>query len=125
MNISFNELKLQFPTIAFRNDLSWRDITSLKVGAAIPCLAEPENDIALANLLCYCTNNKINTVIIGGGTNSIGQDDEYDGIVIRLNHSNFSTLSHGRFHVTAGAGTTMQSLIAYRTKHGFGRLAEL
>jgi D-alanine-D-alanine ligase len=125
MNISFNELKLQFPTIAFRNDLSWRDITSLKVGAAIPCLAEPENDIDLANLLCFCTNNKINTIVIGGGTNSIGQDDEYDGIVIRLNHSNFSALSHGRFHVTAGAGTTMQSLIAYSTKHGFGGLAEL
>ncbi len=125
MNISLQELKLRFPAISFRNDLGWRNITSLKIGGGINCLAEPENDIALAELLNYCANNELKSMIIGGGSNIIGQDDEYAGIVIRLNNSNFSTISHGRFHITAGAGTSLSALILYGAEHGFGGLAEL
>ncbi len=125
MNISFQELKLRFSAISFHDDLSWHDITSLKIGGIIPCLAEPETDIALAELLTYCTSHEIKTIIIGGGTNTIGQDAEYDGIVIRLKNSSFSTISHGRFHVTAGAGTSLGALISYSMKHDFGGLAEL
>ena len=47
----FDELQAAFPQLALRNDLSYREITTLGVGDTLPLLAEPRDDRELGALL--------------------------------------------------------------------------
>lgn len=123
--ISRPQLETKFPDITFCDNLPWQAITTLKVGKTALLLAEPQNDIGLAKLLSYCATNGIKTVIIGNGSNTIGLDTEFAGIVLRLSSTTFTKFSCGRNHVTAGAGLPLAELIEKSIKHGFGGLAEL
>ncbi|MCK5843782.1 MAG: D-alanine--D-alanine ligase, partial [Victivallales bacterium] len=102
------------------------EVTSLCVGEGVVSLAEPENDTALAVLLKRCRNQDTRVLVLGAGTNLIGDDADFDGVAIRLSSAKFAEVSYGRTrHATVGAGLSLGSLLRRSAESGLGGFAPL
>ena len=99
----FDELQAAFPQLVLRNELSYREITTLGVGGTLPLLAEPRDDRELGALLEWTHARSIPILVIGGGTNLVGCDAPSPALGIRLSQPPFSQVKAGRTHLTAGA----------------------
>lgn len=121
----FDELQAAFPQLALRNDLSYREITTLGVGDTLPLLAEPRDDRELGALLEWTHSRSIPILVIGGGTNLVGSDAPCPALGIRLSQPMFSEVKAGRSHLTAGAFLRLPKLASSAAELGYGGIARL
>ncbi len=113
------------PSIRFRFDVPYSELTTLGCGGNAPMVAYPENDIELASLLRVLAQRKISYFVISGGSNIVGCDSEYNGIIIVLRQGSFKEISHIGDIISAGCGTKLIEVIQYGIKHGLGGMASL
>ncbi len=106
-------------------DLAWQKLTTIGIGSGTPVMAEPSDDIELSTLLKLCHQKNIPHFILGNGSNVVGTDAEFNGVVIRLRHGSFVHISPGRSHITVGSGVKLNSLIRFAAEHGWGGMAGL
>lgn len=118
-------LKTEFPGLSIRENVAWREVTSLKAGGVIPALAEPSDDIVLAKLIRFCRKTQIPLLILGNGTNMVGADHAPDLLAVRLNRGNFIRICFAQDRIVAGAGVKMKDFIRACAERGFGGLAPL
>ena len=121
----FDELQAAFPQLALRNDLSYREITTLGVGDTLPLLADPRDDRELGALLEWTHSRSIPILVIGGGTNLVGSDAPCPALGIRLSQPMFSEVKAGRSHLTAGAFLRLPKLASSAAELGYGGIARL
>lgn len=114
-----------FPALPVKYNVSWHEVTSLGVGGEIPVMAEPPDDMSLIQLVRYCRKQSIPMFMLGGGTNTVGMDKPYNGLVIRLCQNDFIRVINGRRHVTAGAGVRLSDLANICARKGFGGISSL
>ena len=126
MTRNLNALLLQeIPELSISENSSWRELTSLKVGAAIPLLIEPENAVLLQKLLQFCAKHEISWSVLGNGSNIIGSDSPSTTLVIWLSHGDFGSICYGKEHVIVGAGVRLNEFIRDTAKNNFGGLSAL
>jgi UDP-N-acetylenolpyruvoylglucosamine reductase len=118
-------LKQKLPNMPLSNDISWKKLTTLGVGTGATILAEPGDDLELGLLLKCCHQLQIPCFVLGNGSNVVGTDGEFNGVVIRLRYGDFVKISPGRAHMTAGAGIKLNSFIRFAAEHGWGGMAKL
>ncbi|MCP3965350.1 MAG: D-alanine--D-alanine ligase [Lentisphaerae bacterium] len=119
------EFENAFPLLPLKYNVGWREITSLGAGGEVPVLAEPTDDISLAQLLKFCYKRDIKVYILGGGSDTVGADKPFTGIVVRLCQNDFIRVRPGRQHVTAGSGVRLSDLVSISARRGFGGIAPL
>ena len=119
------ELEQAFPDLPLKHNVSWSEMTWLGVGGEIAIVAEPTDDISLAELLKFCHRKKAAVFVIGGGTNIVGTDKTFDGIVVKLAQNDFIRIKAGTNHLTVGAGVRLSDLVATAVRRGFGGIAPL
>ncbi len=120
-----NGLNKAIPGIFVTEDYSWQRLTTLGVGTASPLVVEPGDDIELRGLVQWCQSHNVPWIVLGNGSNVVGADHEFAGIVIRLCRGSFVNISCGRTHLTVGAGVKLRSLIRFGAEHGWGGLSRL
>jgi UDP-N-acetylenolpyruvoylglucosamine reductase len=119
-------LKKNLPSLRLLENVSWRKVSTLGIGSDIPILAEPADDIELISLLNLCSKNSIPVKVIGAGSNLVGPDTPFEGVIIRLLHNCFSKIVYGRHrHVTIGAGIKLSELLRELAGKKFGGAAPL
>ena len=112
--------------IRWSDAVVWSKLTSLGVGLGTAVVAEPEDDSALSFLLKLTSERSVPVIVIGSGTNLVGADASYDGIVIRLSFAKFAEITFGRTtHVTVGAGISLSSFLKKCVSKGLGGFAGL
>ncbi len=114
-----------FPDLILKNDVSWSELTTLGVGSSKPLVVEPVDDTVLPALLRFCYNENITVLPVGGGSNIVGSDCNFSGIVLKLKHSNFSKIKISHVHVTAGSGVKLYDFILKCAEKDLGGIAEL
>lgn len=119
------ELEQAFPDLPLKYNVSWSEMTWLGVGGEIAIVAEPTDDIDLSELLRFCHHKKVAVFVIGCGTNIVGMDKFYDGIVIKLAQNDFIRVKAGTHHLTVGAGVRLSDLVESAARRGFGSIAPL
>ncbi len=78
-------LNKHFPELRLFTGRSYAELTSFGVGSApVPLLAEPETPGELSELLKFLHRKKIPVFILGAGTNVVGSDTPYPGVVIQV-----------------------------------------
>ena len=88
-------------------NLSFKDITTLKIGGHIACLYRPSSLDDLILGYRYICNNNIKYFVIGNGSNILASDKEYQGIVISLKDLNKITqISDNKFIVSCGINSS-------------------
>ncbi|MFA7230025.1 MAG: UDP-N-acetylmuramate dehydrogenase [Victivallaceae bacterium] len=119
------ELENAFPTLPLKYNVDWRELTSLGAGGNIEILAEPPDDLALAHLLRFCHKREVPIFVLGGGTDTVGGDQPFNGLIIRLCQNDFIRIQPGRRHVTVGAGVRLSDLVSTCARRGFGGVSAL
>jgi len=119
------ELEQSFPDLPLKYNVSWSEMTWLGVGGEIAIVAEPTDDIALAELLKFCYDREVAVFVIGGGSNIVGMDEFYNGVVIKLAQNDFIRIKAGTHHLTVGAGVRLSDLVSGAARRGFGGIAPL
>ncbi len=119
------EMQSLLPGLPLQFNVPWKSVTTLGIGAKIPVLAEPEDDIQLCELLKYCDQNSIPIFVLGDGSNMVGTDKTMPGIVIRLGKNDFKRIKISHIHVTVGAGVSLYNLFNTCAEAGLGGASPL
>ncbi len=119
------DIESAFPSLPIKYHVSWRDVTTLGVGGEIPLLAEPQDDISLVHLLRYCNSRNIGIFVLGGGSNTVGMEGPFHGVVVKLSQNDFVKVKIGRDHVTVGSGVRLCDFILTAARRGLGGCAPL
>ena len=109
--LRMNELNLLAPSLKLDTNLSWGDLTTLSIGSQNPLVATPETEEELQVLLSYTYKYQINTLTLGCGSNMVGADEAYDGIIIRMKKGIFSNIEIEENLITAGAGVRLSRFV--------------
>lgn len=87
--------------------------TTYRVGGVAKAFVYPKNVSSLIALLKILNMNNIKYKILGNGSNLLFSDDDFDGIIIKLDEFNdVSFLSNNRIRVGAGFSLMKLSLVA-------------
>ncbi|MDD5728674.1 MAG: FAD-binding protein, partial [Victivallales bacterium] len=119
------ELEQAFPELPLRCDLNWSEISTLGAGGESGIIAEPTDDIALSELLKFCKHREIPFFVLGRGSNVIGTQHPFPGIIIKLCQNDFIRIKNGRCHLTVGSGVRLADLARSAARRGFGGIAPL
>ncbi|MGL4419310.1 MAG: UDP-N-acetylmuramate dehydrogenase [Gemmataceae bacterium] len=99
--------------------------THLRIGGPVQYFIQPRTVAELAQLLRYCTTEKIPLRMLGGGFNLLVQDDPVPGAVVRLTGPAFNSIETHETVIRAGGGAALYDLIAAAVAQGLGGLETL
>lgn len=114
-----------FPELCLREDLPYRELTTLGVGTVLPLMAEPADDRQLQRLLKLLNSGNIPFFVFGGGSNIIGMDGPYNGVGIRLRGENFDFIRKEGTSFVCGAGAFLPELVRTAAANGCAGLSPL
>ena len=69
----------------FKEDVSFKVLTTYKTGGTAKYVVFPDDVEHLKKLLDYLKLKNISFKIFGNGSNILASDDDYDGVIIKLN----------------------------------------
>lgn len=105
----------------------WADFTTLRCGLGQFWLIEPQTRLELQQALEECTRRGYTVRILGGGSNTIGSDQDCADPVIRLGDTGelAATCVESGGCVRAGAGVRLFHVLRQAVRAGLGGLAGL
>lgn len=86
----------------YRTDLSFKELTTIKMGGKIEHFVMPYNVDELIEIYNYIKENNIDYKVVGNGSNLIVGDKTFDGIVISLKHFDDYKVVGNDLYVQAG-----------------------
>lgn len=85
--------------------------TTLRVGGPAQFWTEPQTHGGLANVLGFCSANRLPVMIVGRGSNLLVRDGGIPGVVIHLAKGDFSAVRINDLEIEAGAGVRLKQLV--------------
>jgi len=85
--------------------------TTLRVGGPAQFWIEPQTHGGLANVLGFCSANRLPAMIVGRGSNLLVRDGGIPGVVIHLAKGDFSVVKINDLEIEAGAGVRLKQLV--------------
>lgn len=92
--------------------------TTLRVGGPADFYVEPSSEADLAQLLRFCTEEKVPFLVLGRGSNLLVKDGGVRGVVISLSQPCFSELKIEGERVICGAGVRLKTLAVEAKRNG-------
>ena len=111
--------------IKFRRNVNYFQLTTLGAGSAAPLVADVEDDAELSELLQYTHANNINIFLIGGGSNLVGCDEPYNGVIVRLKGEFTQMSCDDTGRLIAGGGAKLPETVKFAAAKGFGGMSKL
>lgn len=118
--IKLDKLFKTFPDITKRG-VSFSQISSMGIGGEIGAVCDVRNTDELVKVLTCIKTQNLPYLILGNGTNIVGSDEGFSGVVIRL-AGDFRKVTKRRENVVAGAGVNMFVLCKMLQKFSLGGL---
>jgi UDP-N-acetylmuramate dehydrogenase len=100
---------------------SFKDMTTFRIGGKVDYVSYPRNMFALSMLIGFLKKNEISYKILGKGSNLLCSDEDYHGVVIRLDR----TMNHWYFDneiLIAEAGSSIIALSVFAARNGLSGL---
>lgn len=111
-----------------RQNVPLHDKNWFGTGGAALYFTEPETNLAFGQSLAFAQEHQQDIFVLGSGANILISDDGFNGLVIRPKLTNIvhAPCQDDAAHVavTAGAGVTIEDLIAYCLNNQLGGLEE-
>ena len=114
---------LQKNVVEYREHVSFRALSTVKIGGCVDVVAYPDNVEKLEALICYVRNNKIRYKILGRASNVLPRDENFHGVVIKTDRMNSLMRDKNTLIVDAGISIPRLSRVAY--SFGLSGLEEL
>jgi UDP-N-acetylmuramate dehydrogenase len=100
---------------------SFKDMTTFRIGGRVEFVSYPRNMLSLALLLDFVKKNDIPFKIIGKGSNLLCSDEDFNGVIIRLDR----TMNHWYIdgeRLIAEAGSSIIALSVFAARNGLSGL---
>lgn len=99
----------------FAEDKTFKDLTTFRIGGKIKYFIEVRNVAQIKEVVSFARNKKLPIFIIGGGSDILAGDKDFDGVVMRYVGKIIKTrkLRALKFLVSAEAGVTWDDLVKY------------
>lgn len=123
--INISQIKSDLPNIEWSEDLPYYKFTSLGAGKVAPLVAKVKTDLELSSLLRYAKFSEIAVKVFSGGSNVLGMDERFNGIIVLLNSGDFRKISVAGNFVSVGAGVRLIELINFALNHNLGGMSSL
>ena len=118
-------LQAAVPGLKLRQEVPYREITTIGVGSTLPLLAELSSVDELKKVLQALKNSSYPFFILGAGSNLIGMDSPYPGVALRLDSQAFGETSFSGVFMTCGAALRLSSAARLAAAEGLSGLSEL
>ena len=82
--MDLKKILVMIPELKLNSNVSMAEYCSFRAGGKAAALAEVSNIEQLKSLLRYVTEEKIDHILLGNGSNTLFADGLYDGLVIKL-----------------------------------------
>ena len=113
------ELAEQLPGGRVSTGVSLRGLTTLRIGGAAECLAEPRDEEELLRLFEVIHKHGLPFFIFGKGSNVLVPDEGMTGVAVRLGKG-FQEVRRRGPRVTAGAGCANPRFLEHCRRWGLG-----
>ena len=110
------------PESIVRRDEPLAKRTTLRVGGKADLYVEPASEDDLSRLLKFCTRHQLKFTLLGRGSNLLIKDGGIRGVVICLNHPNFSRLEIIGDKLSCGAGVKLKAVSVEARRAGLAGL---
>jgi UDP-N-acetylmuramate dehydrogenase len=104
-----------------RENVSLSELTTMRLGGPARFVADinSEDDVEMA--YTFAEKNRLKVYILGGGSNTIGRDTGYDGLVLinRLNGINVVEKTTTSVVLKIGSGEILDDICEYTAKRGY------
>ena len=90
--------------LSIHTHLSWRELTTLGIGSKVPLVIDVQTISELQAIRSFCAKHSITHMPLGLGSNMVGTDQTFDGIILRFK-GELEEIQINGTSVTAGAGT--------------------
>ncbi len=110
------------PESIVRRDEPLAKRTTLRVGGKADLYVEPASEDDLSRLLKFCARHQLKFTLLGRGSNLLIKDGGIRGVVICLNHPNFSRLEITGDKLSCGAGVKLKAVSVEARRAGLAGL---
>jgi UDP-N-acetylmuramate--L-alanine ligase/UDP-N-acetylenolpyruvoylglucosamine reductase len=110
------------PESIVRRDEPLAKRTTLRVGGKADYYVEPASEADLSQVLKFCAERQIKFTVLGRGSNLLIRDGGIRGVVICLNHPNFSRLEIIGDKLHCGAGVKLKAVSVEARRAGLAGL---
>lgn len=86
----------------YKNDKTFKEITTIKMGGKIAHYVEPLCIDDLIEIVKYLKDRSIAFKVIGNGSNIVAGSNDFDGVVINLKHFDNYEIENNELYVEAG-----------------------
>ncbi len=111
-------LNERFPWLKTEENVSLARRTTIGCGGTVAVSASPSDAEEASELLAYLLGSGIPYAFLGAGANTLPQDEDIDGVLIRTDR--LTALLMGGNCIFAGAGVTGGALCRFARGHGVG-----
>ncbi|MDD7984190.1 D-alanine--D-alanine ligase [Lentisphaera marina] len=101
----------RLPELTILHEPEWAEITTLGAGKTQHACYEPKTTAELQELIKFTKRYSLKTLILGAGSNMVGCDQLFDGLIIRLRLGDFSEIDIKGKTARVGAGVKWLKLI--------------
>lgn len=98
-------------------DVSLKEYTSYKVGGICKVMVYPKTIHSLVKLVKYLRQSEIKFMVLGNGSNTLFSDDDYEGVIIKLDEFNYIK-ERGNLLI-CGAGCQLMKVASYSCRKGY------
>lgn len=123
MNIQ--AMQSELPEIKFRTNVNYFQLTTLGVGSTAPLVADVEDEYLLTALLDYCRRNSVRIFLMGAGSNLVGSDEPFDGVIVRLRGEFTRVAIDQSGRVVAGGGAKLPEVVREAARRGLRGMSKL
>ncbi|MBE6385694.1 MAG: UDP-N-acetylmuramate dehydrogenase [Lentisphaerae bacterium] len=113
------------PGLKLRENVPYREITTMGVGSTLPLLAEIVSVDELKTVLQTVKSSSFPFFILGAGSNLIGMDAPYPGVALRLESHAFSTVEFQGVFMHCGGALRLSNAARFAADEGLSGLSEL
>lgn len=107
----------------YQENISFKSITSLRLGGNAKVVYYPNSIFSLRMIYDYIVQNSIRYLVIGCGTNILCGDDEFDGIVIKLNSLVFKGFITDKYAIISSGYLLNDLYYKIGKYYGFSKLS--
>ncbi|WDE98770.1 UDP-N-acetylmuramate dehydrogenase [Lentisphaera profundi] len=120
-----HSLSERLPDLEILHEPEWSEITTLGAGIKQHACYEPQSLEELQELIKFAKRYSLKTLILGAGSNMVGSDQLFDGIIIRLRLGDFAAITIDGLNAQVGAGVKWLRLIKTLQEHNLGGIEAL
>ena len=113
------------PEVKLRENVPYREITTIGVGSTLPLLAEISSVEMLKNVLKALKGSSYPFFILGAGSNLIGMDAPYPGAALCLDRKSFGNAEFSGVFMKCGGALRLSHAARLAAAEGLGGLSEL